>query len=65
MAPRDTHEREVEDYDAEREMAFKRISERFNTSHRKRKEMLKWHREHPSPRTAQEQLRNLKRAIWN
>jgi hypothetical protein len=60
-----TNERDIADYDAEREMAFKRIAERFNTPRRKRKEMLKWYQEHPSPRTEQEQLRNLKRAIWD
>ncbi len=60
-----TNEREVADHDAERTMAFKRIAEKFRSSRRRRQEMLKWHREHPSPRTEQEQLRNLKRAIWN
>ena len=60
-----TNENKVEDHDAERTMAFKRIAEKFRSPRRRRQEMLKWHREHPSPRTGQELFRNIIRAIWN
>jgi len=53
------------DYEAERVMAFKRITEKFYTPRRRRREMLKWHEEHPSQLTEQDQLRNLKRVIWD
>lgn len=58
-----THEQIVADYDAERREAFKRICETFHVQRRRHKEMLKWHREHPSPRTVAEQNANLKAAF--
>lgn len=55
----------IEAHNAERDMAFKRIDEQFDTLRRRRKEKLKWFRENPSPLTAVERLRNLKRALWH
>jgi hypothetical protein len=58
-------EREIADHDAERTMAFKRIDQEFHSSRKRTKERLKWFRENPSPRSSEEQLRNLKRALWD
>lgn len=59
------HERECAAYDAERKEAFKRIVEEFEKPRRRTREMLKWYEMNPSPRTPEEQLRNLRRAIWD
>ena len=44
---------------------FKRIDQEFHSPRKRGKERLKWHRENPSPRSSEDQLRNLKRALWN
>lgn len=43
-------QQEIADHDAEREMALKRISEKFHSARKRRQEMLKWQTEHPLPR---------------
>jgi hypothetical protein len=54
----------IAEWDAERQEAFKRIDEEFHTRRRRTKERLKWWQTNPSPRTDEEKLENLRRAIF-
>jgi hypothetical protein len=58
-----TREQALAEYNSDREMAFKRIEERFFSASRRRKEKLKWYEEHPSPLSAVERLRNIRAAL--
>jgi hypothetical protein len=53
------------EYEAEKTMAFKRIDEEFHTARKRRREKLRWYRDNPSPKPIEEQLLNLKRALWD
>jgi hypothetical protein len=63
--PKTSREDDIRNWDGEFTMAVKCIYAAFRTPRRRRKEIIRWLNNNPSPRTAKERLRNILSAVGN